>query len=143
MIVNTGSAHWSGGLKDGAGTLSTKSGAIKDLSYNFAKRFEGAAGTNPEELIGAAHASCYAMQLSAFLDGAGMKAESLDASSTVHLDLSSGKPVWDHIHLTVTARVANPDEARFQELAEKAKAECPISKLLAPGVKITLEASLA
>jgi lipoyl-dependent peroxiredoxin len=126
-ITNSASAHWTGTLKEGAGTFSTRSGALSAVPYNFAKRFEGAAGTNPEELIGAAHAACYAMFLSALMSGAGIGGIDVQATSTVTLDPAG--PTVTAAHLTVVAK-GDADAAQIRELAEEAKLKCPISKLL-------------
>ena len=130
MIKKFATATWTGGLKDGAGTLSTESGVLADVDYTFAKRFEGAAGTNPEELIGAAHAACYAMFLSALIGGEKIAPGHVKAKSTVSLDPDTdGGPTVTGAHLVVEVKADAP-EAKLRELAEKAKAGCPISKLL-------------
>lgn len=140
-ITRKGSAKWSGGLKDGKGSVSTESGAINGHPYGFAMRFEGVKGTNPEELIGAAHASCFAMALSKILEEAGHKAESLEATSAVDLEQSDGGFSIPRVKLTLKASIPGIDEATFQKLAGDAKAGCPISKLLK--TEITLDATLA
>jgi osmotically inducible protein OsmC len=134
------SAVWQGGLKDGKGTISTDSGAITNTPYNFAMRFEGAKGTNPEELIAAAHASCFAMALSLFLGNAGMTAEKLSATATVSLEQVEGGFSVTSSHLDLTARIPGANRAAFEKAAEEAKAGCPISRLL--NTKITLNATL-
>ena len=139
MFKRRASAHWSGGLKDGTGTVETQSGALK-APYGFTRRFGDEPGTNPEELIGAAHAGCYAMALSANLDEAGLKATAIDATATVFLD-TDGAPTVTRIELKVTATIPGCDDAQFQELATKTKETCPISRLLA-AAEITLEAKL-
>jgi osmotically inducible protein OsmC len=134
------SAHWSGGLKDGKGTVSTDSGVLKDTQYSFGTRFENGAGTNPEELIAAAHAGCFAMALSAQLGEAGMRADSIDVTSTVTLEkLPDGFAVTSS-HLDLRARIPGADRAKFDTAANNAKAGCPISKLL--NAKITMDAQL-
>jgi osmotically inducible protein OsmC len=134
------SAHWTGGLKDGKGTVSTDSGVLKETQYSFGTRFENGAGTNPEELIAAAHAGCFAMALSAQLGEAGMRAESIDVTSTVTLEkLPDGFAVTSS-HLDLHARIPGADRAKFDTAANNAKAGCPISKLL--NAKITLDAQL-
>ena len=139
-IDRKGSAHWEGGLKDGRGSISTQSGALDKRRYGFAMRFEGVPGTNPEELIGAAHAGCFTMALSLILGDAGLTADSLDTTATVTLEkLESGFTITA-IHLKLEAKVPGTDEAAFQELAAKAKANCPVSKLL--NANITLDAAL-
>jgi osmotically inducible protein OsmC len=134
------SAHWSGGLKDGKGMVSTDSGVLKDTQYSFGTRFENGAGTNPEELIAAAHAGCFAMALSGQLGEAGMRAESIDVTSTVTLEkLAAGFAVTSS-HLDLRARIPGADQAKFDTAANNAKAGCPISKLL--NAKITMDAQL-
>ena len=134
------SAHWSGGLKDGKGTVSTDSGVLKDTQYSFGTRFENGTGTNPEELIAAAHAGCFAMALSAQLGEAGMRAESIDVTSTVTLDKVEGGFAVTSSHLDLRARIPGADQAKFDTAADNAKAGCPISKLL--NAKITMDAQL-
>ncbi len=141
-MQRTGSAHWQGGLKDGKGTVSTASGVLSKTQYSFSTRFENGAGTNPEELLGAAHAGCFSMALSAQLDAAGMKAESIDTIATVTLDMVEGKPMITAVHLDLTAKIPNADKAKFDEAAGNAKAGCPVSKLFANNAKITLDAKL-
>lgn len=137
----TASAHWSGGLKDGKGTLTTQSGVLQQTAYSFAKRFESEPGTNPEELIAAAHAGCFTMALSAQLGNAGMTAQSLDTTATVTLEkLESGFAITK-VHLQVTARIPGADAAKFEQAAKNAKEGCPVSKLLKAA--ITLDAKLA
>lgn len=135
-----GQAAWSGGIKDGKGAISTESGALKDYPYGFASRFEGQPGTNPEELIGAAHAGCFTMALSLILGQAGLTAEHMETKAEVTLEKEGEGFAITAVHLTLRARIPGADEATFQELAGKAKAGCPVSKLLkAP---ITLDAAL-
>jgi lipoyl-dependent peroxiredoxin len=134
-------AVWKGALKDGAGTLDSQSGALAKLPYSFKGRFEdesGKSGTNPEELIAAAHAGCYAMQLSHFLAENGTPAEKLDAKAVVTLVPGTG---ITGSALTLVGTVPGIDEAKFKVLAEKAKAECPVSKALG-AIKISLDARL-
>lgn len=139
-INRSGSAVWSGGLKDGKGAISTQSGALDAYPYGFATRFEGVPGSNPEELIAAAHASCFTMALSLILGEAGLTAEKMETSAVVTLEkLDDGFTVTAS-HLTLKATVPGTDDATFQELAAKAKAGCPISKLLK--AEISLEAEL-
>ena len=140
-MQRTGSAHWSGGLKDGKGTVSTASGVLKDTQYSFATRFENGVGTNPEELLAAAHAGCFTMALSAQLDGAGMKAESLDTKATVSLEKGEGGCGITSVLLELTAKIPGADKAKFEEAAAAAKAGCPVSKLF--NTKITLTTNLA
>jgi osmotically inducible protein OsmC len=134
-------AVWKGALKDGAGTLNSQSGAIAKLPYSFKGRFEdesGKSGTNPEELIAAAHAGCYAMQLSHFLAENGTPAENIDAKAVVTLVPGTG---ITGSALTLVGTVPGIDEAKFKELAEKAKAECPVSKALG-AINVSLNARL-
>jgi osmotically inducible protein OsmC len=139
-MKTTGSAVWRGGLKDGRGTISTKSGALKDYPYGFASRFEGKPGTNPEELIGAAHAGCFTMALSLILSEAKLTAEQMDTTAEVTLDKVGDGYAITAVHLSLKGKVPGASAAKFQELAEKAKAGCPVSKLL--NAKITLDVNL-
>ncbi len=136
-----GTAQWRGGLKDGKGAISTKSGALKDYLYCFASRFEGKPGTNPEELIGAAHAGCFTMALSLILGEAGLTAEQMNTQADVTLEKLGDGFAITKVHLTLRAKIPGTDNAKFQELAAKAKAGCPVSKLLK--AEITLDAALA
>lgn len=133
-------AHWSGGLKDGKGTISTDSGVLSQTPYSFSRRFENEPGTNPEELIAAAHASCFTMALSGQLANASLTADSIDTKATVTLEKTDAGFTVTASHLAVTAKVPNTDAAQFQQLADKAKAGCPISRLL--NTNITMEAKL-
>jgi osmotically inducible protein OsmC len=135
-----GSAVWSGGIKDGKGAISTKSGALKDYPYGFASRFEGKPGTNPEELLGAAHAGCFTMALSLILGEAKLTAEKMETQADVTLEKQDGGFAITAVHLTLKAKIPGADDAKFQELANKAKAGCPVSKLFK--ANITLDASL-
>src|SRR5213592_4346207 len=136
-----GSAVWRGGIKDGKGAISTNSGALKDYPYGFASRFEGKPGTNPEELIGAAHAGCFTMALSLILGEAGLTAESMETTAKVTLESVEGGFAITAIHLSLTGNVPGADEAKFTELANKAKAGCPVSKALS-AVPITLDVKI-
>ena len=139
-INRSGSAVWSGGLKDGKGTISTQSGALDAYPYGFATRFEGVPGSNPEELIAAAHASCFTMALSMILGEAGLTAEKMETSAVVTLEkLEDGFAVTAS-RLSLKATIPGADDESFQDLAAKAKANCPISKLLK--AEISLEAEL-
>lgn len=138
MITKTGSAQWKGALKDGKGTVSTGSGALKDQPYGFATRFEDKPGTNPEELIGAAHAGCFAMMTSGLLTKAGHQPEQLDTEARVVLGEAGGLPTITDIHLKIHGKVPGIDEATFRTITEDAKAKCPVSRLLT-GAKIHLE----
>lgn len=135
------SAQWQGSLKEGTGTLSTGSGALTDKPYSFRTRFEGEQGTNPEELIGAAHAGCFSMAFSMILGGAGFTADKIDTSASITLEPKDGGFAITASHLDVTAVIPGIDDATFQDLAGKAKAGCPVSKLL--NATITMEAKLA
>ena len=139
-INRTGSAKWQGGLKDGRGAISTQSGALNEYPYGFASRFEGTKGTNPEELIGAAHAGCFTMALSLMLGEAGFTADEMNTTAQVTLEQDSSGFTITHIVLTLRAKIPNIDDAKFQEITAKAKAGCPVSKLL--NTKITLDATL-
>lgn len=137
MIEKHATAIWKGSLKEGGGTLNSQSGALSNLGYTFATRFEGGKGTNPEELIGAAHAGCYAMFLSALMSGEGIVPENIEATSTIALDpTTEGGPTVKTAHLVVKVK-APTDEGKIKELADKAKAGCPISKLL--NATVTME----
>lgn len=136
------SAVWHGGLKDGKGTVSTQSGAVKELQYSFGSRFEDGVGTNPEELLGAAHAGCFSMALSAQFTEAGLKPETIDTTALVTLEiLKDGGPTITKIHLTTKVTAPGVDKAKFDELAKKAKEGCPLSKVL-KAAEITLDATL-
>ncbi len=134
------SAHWSGGLKDGKGTLTAPSGVLKNTPYSFATRFESQPGTNPEELVAAAHAGCFSMALSAQLGNAGMTAQAIDTTATVTLDKVEGGFAVTTVHLQVRAKIPGADKAKFDQAAKNAKEGCPISKLL--NAKITMDAQL-
>lgn len=136
-----GSAKWQGGIKDGKGAISTKSGALADYPYGFASRFEGKPGSNPEELIGAAHAACFTMALSLILGEAGLTAEHMETKADVTLVKQADGYAITAVHLSLTGKVPGADQARFEELAGKAKAGCPVSKLL--NADITLDVTLA
>jgi osmotically inducible protein OsmC len=140
-MTTFGTAVWRGGLKDGKGAISTKSGALKEYPYGFASRFEGKPGTNPEELIGGAHAGCFTMALSLILGEAGLTADEMNTQADVTLEKVADGLAITKVHLTLRAKVPGVDNAKFQELAAKAKAGCPVSKLLK--AEITLDAALA
>jgi len=133
-------AVWKGGIKEGSGTMSTETGVLNEAPYGFKSRFENGKGTNPEELIGAAHAGCFSMALSLMLGQAGLTAERIETHAAVTLDkVGEGFEITSS-HLTVTARIPGATEAVFQEIANKAKAGCPVSKLLK--ANITMDATL-
>jgi osmotically inducible protein OsmC len=141
MKINRhGSAEWSGGIKDGKGAISTESGALKAYPYGFASRFDGLPGTNPEELIGAAHAGCFTMALSLILGEAKLTAERMETSAKVTLEKLDGGYAITAVHLTLQAKIPGADQATFERLAGMAKAGCPVSKLFK--AEITLEATL-
>ncbi|MFK3773167.1 OsmC family protein [Pseudomonas sp. NPDC089406] len=139
-MKKTASAVWQGGLKDGKGHISTESGALNDAPYGFNTRFEGTPGTNPEELIGAAHAGCFSMALSMMLGEAGLTPERIDTHAEVSLDKQADGFAITAVHLTLKAKVPGASEAQFQEIANQAKAGCPVSKVL--NATISLDASL-
>jgi osmotically inducible protein OsmC len=135
-----GSAVWQGTLKEGKGTVSTESGTLKDAPYSFTSRFEHGAGTNPEELIGAAHAGCFSMALSGQLAAEKLTAERIGTTATVTVEkLESGFTIT-RVHLAVEAKIAGADQATFERLAGAAKAGCPVSKLF--NATITMDAKL-
>ena len=137
------SAVWKGGLKDGDGRISTESGALTGTRYGFTTRFENEPGTNPEELIAAAHAGCFSMALSGQLGAAQMTAESIAVKAAVSLDKLDAGWTVTAIHLDVTAKIPGVDAAKFRAAADNAKAGCPISRLLGAAAKITMDARLA
>lgn len=139
-MQRTGSAHWSGGIKDGRGSVSTQSGVLKQTQYSFSTRFEDGIGTNPEELIAAAHAGCFSMALSAQLGSAGMTAESIDTTATVTLEKVAEGFGITKIHLDVKAKIPGADKAKFDEATQNAKKGCPVSKVL--NADITMDAQL-
>lgn len=140
MIRKTANAEWSGGLKDGTGFISTETGALKRHPYGFKARFEEGPGTNPEELIGAAHAGCFTMALSGQLAEAGMTATRLTTKATVSLEKSDGGFSITAVHLELEAEIPGVDQQAFEQAAQRAKEGCPVSKLL--NAKITLDAKL-
>jgi lipoyl-dependent peroxiredoxin len=134
------SAVWKGGLKDGKGTVSSTSGVLSNTPYSFTTRFENTPGTNPEELIAAAHAACFSMALSAQLGGANLTPESISTSATLTMDKLDAGWAITAVQLDVVARVPNADQAAFNKAAESAKSGCPVSKVL--NAKITMNARL-
>jgi osmotically inducible protein OsmC len=139
-MKRSGNAVWRGGLKDGKGTVSTDSGVLSNTPYNFRMRFENEKGTNPEELIAAAHAACFSMALSLFLGQEGMTAESIETRATVTLEEVGGGFAVTASHLETKVRIPGADKAKFERAAQGAKSGCPISKLL--NARITMEAGL-
>ena len=141
MKVKTfGSAIWSGGIKDGQGAISTKSGALTHYPYGLGSRYEGKPGSNPEELLGAAHAACFTMNLSRLLTDAGFKAEGMDTVADVTLEIAGDSFTITSVHLTFKGKIPGIDRLKFDELIAKAKSGCPVSKLF--NCTITLDASL-
>jgi len=140
-MTTFGTAKWQGGLKDGKGTISTKSGALTDYPYGFASRFEGKPGTNPEELIGGAHAGCFTMALSLILEQAGFKAEEMNTKAEITLAKQGDGFAITKSHLTLRAKIPGIDDAKFKELAGMAEKGCPVSKVL--NCEISLDAALA
>ena len=135
------SAVWKGGLKDGAGTVSSESGVLSNTPYNFKKRFENEKGTNPEELIAAAHAACFSMALSSSMAKEGLNPQSIDTTATVSFENVNGAWTVTSSHLQTAVKSPNASPAAFQKAAEGAKAGCPISRLL--NTTITMDAKLA
>ncbi len=143
MIEKTATVHWEGAGKEGQGQISTETGALKGYPYGFASRFEDdRRGTNPEEILGAAHAACFTMAFSFACDKAGIATTSIDTTARVRLAKQGDGFVIDRIALTMQATVPGIDSARFQEIAAAAKHECPLSKALASVPEITLDAVL-
>ncbi len=140
MVKRTASAVWNGGLKDGKGTVSSASGVLKNTPYKFSTRFENEPGTNPEELVGAAHAGCFSMALSGQLGERGMTAEAIETQATVTMEKTDAGMTVTAIHLDVAVRMPGADAAKFNEAAESAKKNCPISRLLK--AEITMKATL-
>jgi len=139
-IVKKASAHWEGDLKSGIGSISTETGVLREAPYGFKARFEGGKGTNPEELIGAAHAGCFSMALSMILGGENLTADSIDTTADVTLDQVDGGFAITAVHLTLKAKVPGATQEQFERLTKAAKEGCPVSKVL--NAKITLDATL-
>ncbi len=135
------SAVWQGGLKDGSGTLSTQSGTLQETPYSFHARFENGTGTNPEELIAAAHAGCFTMALSAQLTDAKLPPQRLETTAVVTMEMADDGPTITRIHLKTRATVQGADKEKFDELAKKAKEGCPVSRVL-KAAEISLDAQL-
>ncbi len=140
MTIKKASAVWQGSIKDGSGTISTETGVLSDAPYGFKSRFENGKGTNPEELIGAAHAGCFSMALSLMLGNEGLTAEKIETHAEVTLDKVGEGFEITASHLNVVAKVPGADPAKFEQIANKAKEGCPVSKLLK--AKITMNAKL-
>ncbi|HZN56773.1 MAG TPA: OsmC family protein [Planctomycetota bacterium] len=139
-MKRTASAQWKGGLKDGKGTISTESGVLSNAQYSFSTRFENGIGTNPEELIGAAHAGCFSMALSGQLGNAGMTAESIATTATVTMEKTDAGMTVTQVHLDVHAKIPGANADAFKKAANDAKTGCPISRLLK--AEITMDAKL-
>ena len=139
-MTTYGTAKWQGGLKDGKGAISTKSGALSDYPYGFASRFEGKPGTNPEELIGAAHAGCFTMALSLILEQAGFRADEMNTKAEITLEKQGDGFAITKSHLILRAKIPGIDAAKFKELAGMAEKGCPVSKVL--NCEISLDAAL-
>ena len=139
-MVKKGSAVWKGSIKEGGGTISTETGVLRDAPYGFKSRFENGPGTNPEELIGAAHAGCFSMAFSLMLGNAGLTAERIATEAAVSLEKVGEGFEITKVHLTMRAKIPGATDAQFQEIANKAKAGCPVSKLLK--AQLTMDATL-
>ena len=142
MATRDGSGEWRGDLKGGSGTVSVASGLFRDGNFSFSSRFEEGTGTNPEELIGAAHAGCFSMALSNILAEEGHTPESVRTTAKVHLRMVDGAPTITQIDLVTEGRVPGIDQAQFAHYAEQAKAGCPVSRALGGVGEITLEPTL-
>jgi len=140
-MIKKGSAFWKGSLKEGGGSISTETGVLKNAPYGFKARFEDGPGTNPEELIGAAHAACFSMALSLGLGNAGFTAESIQTEAAVRLEKVGDGFAITHSDLVCVAKIPGIDDRTFQQIAEQTKAGCPVSKVL--NAKISLAAKLA
>lgn len=140
-IVKKGSAHWEGSVKEGQGTVSTETGALKEHPYGFKARFEGGKGTNPEEIIGAAHAACFSMAFSMMLGNEGFPPDTIDTTAAVSLEKEGEGFSITKIHLDTQVVASGIDQATFDRIAQNAKENCPVSKLL--NAEITMDAKLA
>lgn len=141
-MKRTASAVWSGGLKDGKGSLTTESGTLSNVPYSFSMRFENEPGTNPEELVAAAHAGCFTMDLSGRLARANMTAERVQTTATVTMDKGEKGFSVTAVNLDVVAKIPNADNQAFQDAVARAKESCPISRLLNPNITVTASARL-
>jgi len=139
-MVKKAWAVWKGGIRDGGGTISTETGVLRDSPYGYKSRFENGPGTNPEELIAAAHAGCFSMALSLMLGEAGLKPEQIETHAAVTLEETGSGFEITGSHLDVVAKIPGADLAKFEELANKAKAGCPVSRLMK--ANITMDAKL-
>ena len=138
-IVKKGSAHWEGSIKEGTGTMSTETGALKAHPYGFNARFEGGKGTNPEEILGAAHASCFSMALSLMLGEAGFTPKSIDTTAAVSLDKEGDGFAITGVHLDTKVAIDGIDQATFEQITNQAKVGCPVSKLFDTEITMTAE----
>lgn len=138
-IVKKGSAHWEGSIKEGQGTISTETGALKEHPYGFKARFEGGKGTNPEEILAAAHASCFSMALSLMLGEAGFTPKSIDTTAAVSLDKDADGFSITGVHLDTKAAIADIDQETFDRIVNQAKTGCPVSKLFNTNITLTAE----
>ena len=141
-MLRKASAHWQGSTKDGSGTLSTQSGTLRETPYSFKARFGDGKGTNPEELLAAAHAGCFTMAVSFILNNEGITADVIDTEAQLTMDTVDGKPTVTAIHLVTRGRVPGIDAARFARVATDAKATCVMSRALSPSITLTMDASL-
>jgi osmotically inducible protein OsmC len=139
-MKRTASAHWEGGLKDGKGVISSQSRVLNQTQYSFSTRFENGIGTNPEELIAAAHAGCFSMALSAELGKAGMTAESIDTTAALTMEKTDAGFTITAVHLDVSVKIPGADQQKFDEAAQGAKKGCPVSRVL--NAAITMDAKL-
>jgi osmotically inducible protein OsmC len=141
-MLRKATAHWQGSTQEGSGTLSTQSGTLRDTPYSFKARFGDGKGTNPEELIAAAHAGCFTMAVSFTLNNEGFTADVIDTEAQLTMDTVDGKPTTTAIHLVTRARVPNIDAAKFAQIAAGAKTNCVVSRALSPSITVTLDATL-
>ncbi len=137
-VTKSASVVWTGGFKDGKGLISTQSGAVRDVPYGVAARFEGGPGSNPEELVGAAHAACFTMALSLMLSEAGVKVERLRTHADVTLEKQEQGFAITSSKLKLTAKIGDADRAQFEPIAQKAKANCPVSKVLNTDISLEI-----
>jgi osmotically inducible protein OsmC len=141
-MLRKASARWQGSTKEGSGTVSTQSGTLHDMPYSFKARFGDGKGTNPEELVAAAHAGCFTMALSFTLNNAAITADLIETEAQLTMDTPDGKPTVTAIHLVTRARVPGIDAARFAQIANDAKVNCVISRALSPAITVTMDAAL-
>jgi len=142
IMKRSATVQWRGGIKDGIGKISTQTGALKDVPYGFASRFENGAGTSPEELIGAAHAGCFTMAFAMMLTQHELTAESIETKATVTLEADSDGYSINHCHLEMTAKIPGASMETFTNLSTAAKNGCPVSKLISGHAQVTLDAKL-